>query len=117
MKRGDPPHQTMFHLTITVPVIGLHVPCRLECSGIEHLLDLSLRLEVVAGDELGDVIIVLIVVVLLVTVLALLLLHALVALGEFAQRCERVWAELVEDAGYELGELLVLTVAVDGEGV
>lgn len=45
------------------------------------------------------------------------LLHALVALGELAQGSERVGAELVQDAGDELGELLVLAVAVDGEGV
>jgi hypothetical protein len=79
------------------------------------LLNLGLGLEVVAGNEVGDVVIV--VVVLLLVVLALLLLHALVALGELAQRRQRVGAELVEDAGNELGELLVLAVAVDGEGV
>lgn len=83
------------------------------------LLDLGLRLEVIAGNEIGDVIviIVLIVVVLLVTILTLLLLHALVALGKLAQRCERVGAELVKDAGNELCQLLVLAVTVDGEGV
>jgi hypothetical protein len=83
----------------------------------KRLLDLGLGLEVVASNELRDVIVILVVVVLLVAVLALLLLHALVALGKLAQRCERVGTELVEDAGDELGELLVFTVTVDGEGV
>jgi len=81
------------------------------------LLDLGLGLEVLTGDELGDVIIILVIVVLLVAVLTLLLLHALVRFGKFAQRCERVGAELVEDSGNELCKLLVLTVSVDGEGV
>lgn len=86
-----------------------------------NLLDIGLvvgllgRLEVVASNEVRDVIIILIVV--LLASLTLLLLHALVALGEFAQRCERVGAELVEDTGDELGQFLVLTDTVDGEGV
>jgi hypothetical protein len=86
------------------------------------LLDLGLRLEVVASDEVWNVVVVVVVIlvvviILLGAVLTLLLLHALVALGEFAQRCERVGTELVEDAGDELCQLLVLTVSVDGEGV
>jgi hypothetical protein len=93
--------------------LSCYVP---RCSLGKRLLDLALGLEVVASNEVGDVIIVLIV-VLLVTVLTLLLLHALVALGELAQRCERVGAELVQDAGDELCQLLVLAVTVDGEGV
>jgi uncharacterized membrane protein len=44
-------------------------------------------------------------------------LDRLVRLGELAQGGERVRAELVEDARDELGELLDLTGAVDGEGV
>lgn len=75
-----------------------------------HLLDLGLALEVLAGDQLGDVVI--------IGLLALLaLLHALVALGQLAQRGQGVGAELVQDAGDELGQLLVLAVAVDGKGV
>ena len=66
--------------------------------------------EGLASNEVWDVIIVL----LLGT---LLLLHALVALGQLAQGGKGVWAELVEDAWDELGELLVLTGTVDGEGV
>jgi hypothetical protein len=77
------------------------------------LLDLGLRLEVVASDEVWNVV----VVVVVILVVVIILLHALVALGEFAQRCERVGTELVEDAGDELCQLLVLTVSVDGEGV
>jgi len=82
------------------------------------LLNFRLGLEVVASNKVWDVIVVLIVlVVLLVAVLTLLFLHALVALSKFAQRCKRIWAELVEDAGDELCQLFVLAIAVDGEGV
>lgn len=70
------------------------------------LLDLALK--VLSLDEVGDVV--------LIAVL-LALLHVLVALGELAEGGKGVGAELVEDARDELGELLVLTVAVDGEGV
>lgn len=82
------------------------------CCVWRHLLDVGLALEVLALDEVGNVIVV------LLLVLALdALLHALVALGELAEGSERVGAELVENAGDELGQLLVLTVAVDGESV
>ena len=73
------------------------------CLPLSPLLDL--RLEVLTLDEVGNVLIVLI------------LLLKLVALRELAERGERVGAELVQDAGDELRKLLVLTVAVDGEGV
>jgi len=73
---------------------------------ISCLLDLVL--EVLAGNEIGDIIII---------GLLLALLHVLVALGELAERREGVGSELVQDTGDELGELLVLAVAVDGEGV
>lgn len=73
-------------------------------SGSGRSLDLVL--EALAGHEVGDLI-----------VIILLLLHVLVALGQLAERGKRVGAELVEDAGHELRQLLVLTVAVDGEGV
>lgn len=73
---------------------------------ISCLLDLVL--EVLAGNEIGDIIII---------GLLLALLHVLVALGELAERREGVGSELVQDTGDELGELLVLTVTVDGEGV
>ena len=66
---------------------------------------LDLRLEVLTLNQVGDVLVVLV------------LLLELVALGELAERREGVGAELVEDAGDELGELLVLAVAVDGERV
>jgi hypothetical protein len=79
---------------------------------IRHLLDVVLALEVLALDELRDLVVV------VTTLLALTaLLEALVALGELAEGSEGVGAELVKDAGDELSELLVLTVAVDGEGV
>lgn len=83
-----------------------------EFGWFRHLLDVVLALEVLALDELGDLVVV------VTTLLALTaLLEALVALGELAEGSEGVGAELVENAGDELGELLVLTVAVDGEGV
>ena len=66
--------------------------------------------EGLAGNEIWDVVIVLL-------LGALLLLHALVALGELAQGCKGVWAKLVQDTWDELGELLVLTGTVDSEGV
>ena len=43
--------------------------------------------------------------------------EGLVRLGKSAQVGERVGAELVEDTRYELGELLGLASASDGEGV
>lgn len=74
------------------------------------LLDLGLALEVLAGNKLGNIVV--------IGLLALLvLLHALVALSELAQRGQGVGAQLVQDTGDELGQLLVLTVSVDGEGV
>lgn len=73
-----------------------------------NLFDLAL--EVLASDEVGDVVIIL-------TTLLVLLGDVLVALGELAQGSQGVGSELVQDAGDELGELLVLTSAVDGEGV
>jgi len=97
-------------------------PTHFASSAAQHeasLLDIGLvvgllsRLEVVASNEVGDVIVILVVVL----ALTLLLLHALVALGELAQRCERVGAELVEDTGDKFGQLLVLTCTVDGKGV
>lgn len=75
------------------------------CRG--NLLDLRLVLEVLALNEIGD----------LIVVLALLLLEVLVALSELAEGSKRVGAELVEDTRDKLGELLVLAVTVDGEGV
>jgi len=69
----------------------------------------DLALEVLALDEVRD---------LAIIVVALLgLLHVLVRFGQLAEGSQGVGAELVEDAGDKLGELLVLAVAVDGEGV
>ena len=82
------------------------------CAGL-FLLDLALK--VLALDEIGDLVVIVGLAFLLVA--ALLLLQALVALGQAAQGRQAVGAELVEDAGHELGQLLVLAVAVDGEGV
>lgn len=85
-----------------------------RCAATRALSDkecllLDLVLKAVAGHQLGDVV--------LISLPLLALLHVLVALGKLAERRERVGAELVEDAGDELRELLVLTVAVDGECV
>lgn len=74
------------------------------------LLDLGLALKVLASNKLGNVV--------LVTILALVaLLHALIALGQLAQGGQGVGAELVEDAGDEFGQLLILASAIDSEGV
>lgn len=81
---------------------------------MRNLLNLGFRLEILARDEIRDIVVIVIVLLVLIT---LLLLHALEILGELAQRRQRVGAELVEDAGNELGQLLVLTVAVDSEGI
>lgn len=71
---------------------------------------LDLVLEVLASNQIGDVVIISLLV-------AISLLHVLVALSKLAERGERVRAKLVKDARDELCQLLVLTVAVDGEGV
>lgn len=83
-----------------------------QCScwrGTLHKINLlDLALEILALNEVGD----------LVVVLTLLgLLHILVALGELAEGSERVWAQLVQDAGDKLSELLVLSITVDSEGI
>lgn len=83
-----------------------------ETRAVCTLLDVCLALEVLALDEIRDVV----VVFLLVLTLGALL-QALVALGELSERGQGVGSKLVQDAGNELGQLLVLTVAVDGEGV
>ena len=66
-------------------------------------------------DKVGDVVVVVVRAAGWWPLLALL--DGLVRLGELAERRERVGAELVEDAGDELGELLHVAGAVDGEGV
>lgn len=71
---------------------------------------IDLLVEGLASNKVWDVVIVLL-------LGALLLLHALVALGQLAKGGKGIWAELVEDTWDELGELLVLTGTVDGEGV
>lgn len=79
---------------------------------VESLFDLVL--EVLARNQIWDVIIIIVV---LLVLTAFLLLHGLVALGKLSEGCEGVGAELVEDTGDKLSELLILTVSVDGEGV
>ena len=80
-----------------------------------RLLDIRLLLlEALALDQFRNI---LVVIVLLALLALVVLLHALVALGELAKRSQGVWAQLVEDAWYELGQLLVLAIAVDGKGV
>jgi len=86
--------------------IGTRIAVEFYFPESGRLLDLVL--EVLASDEVGDLVII---------GLLLALLHVLVALGELAERGKRVGAKLVQDAGDELGELLVLAVAVDGKGV
>ena len=80
---------------------------------MSSLLDVArLVLEALALDQIRNVV----VVILALAGLALRLLHLLVALGELAEAGERVGTELVEDTGNELGQLLLLAVAVEGKG-
>lgn len=69
---------------------------------------LDLALEVLAGYQVGNIVV--------VGILSLLR-HVLVALGQLPERGQGVGTQLVEDSRDELRQLLVLTVAVDGEGV
>ena len=77
-----------------------------------NLLDIAL--EVLALNQIRDIILI---IILLALGTGLVLLHVLVALGELAEGGEAVGAKLVQDTGDELGELLLLAVAVEGEGV
>lgn len=79
---------------------------------VSSLLDIAL--EVLALDQIRDIILL---IVLLALSTALALLHVLVALGKLAQRRETVGAQLVQDTGDQLGEFLLLTVTVQSEGV
>ena len=98
--------------------LQIPTPCPLQYSSAVNLLNVGLCLEVLSRDEFWDVVlIVIILVVLAFRALTLLLLHALVALGQLAQGGQGVGTELVEDARDELGQFLVFTVSVDGEGV
>ena len=72
----------------------------------------NLALEVLTLHQVGDVVFI---VILLIASLGLL--HVLIGLGELAEGGEAVGAQLVQDTGDELGELLLLTVTVEGEGV
>lgn len=76
---------------------------------------LNLALEVLALDQVRDVVLVFL--ALFLALGGLLLLQVLVALGQLAQRRQAVRAQLVQDARDELGQLLLLAVAVDSEGV
>lgn len=86
----------------------------LECCVIQaHSLDIAFCLEVLTLDKVWNIIIVVIFLVLAVCTL----LQALVAFCKLPQRCERIWAKLIEDAGNKFGELFILAIAVDGERV
>lgn len=75
---------------------------------------LNIVLEVLALHQFRDIVLIL---VLLALTSGLVLLQVLVALGELAQGSKAVGAELVKNARDELSELLLLAVAVEGEGV
>lgn len=77
----------------------------------------NFALKVLAGDQIGDIIVVILILIPTAATATFLLLQALVALGQFAEGGQAVGAELVEDAGDEFGEFFVFAVAVDGEGV
>lgn len=72
---------------------------------------LNLALEVLALNQVGDIILV------VILLLALGLLHVLVGLGELAEGGEAIGAQLVQDTRDELGEFLLLAVAVKSVGV
>jgi len=78
----------------------------------QSLFDFPLK--ILALDQIRDLVIVVLTFFLLP---AFLLLHALVALRQPPQTGQAVWPELVQDARDQLGEVLVLAVAVDGECV
>ena len=69
--------------------LQIPTPCPLQYSSVVNLLNVGLRLEVLSRDEFRNVVLIIIILVVLAfRALALLLLHALVALGELAQRGE-----------------------------
>ena len=77
-----------------------------------NLLDIAL--EVLALDQIRDIILIFI---LLALSAGLVLLHVLVALGELAEGGEAVGAKLVKDTRDELGKFLLFAVTVESEGV
>lgn len=77
-----------------------------------NLLDIAL--EVLAFNQIRDIILI---IILLALGTGLVLLHVLVALGELAEGGEAVGAKLVQDTGDELGEFLLFAVTVESEGV
>jgi hypothetical protein len=104
--------------------IGISVSVSASLRRLQLCLIRLLRLHIKVLHQVWDIVVV--VVFVLSTVRAdagpagaatVLGLDRLVGLGELAQGGERVRAELVEDARDELGELLDLAGAVDGEGV
>lgn len=74
-----------------------------------YLFDLVF--EVLTLHQIRDIILIIILLV------ALVLLHRLVSLGELAEGSKGVGAQLVQDTGDELSELLLLAVTVESEGV
>lgn len=106
-----------FLFALTFPLLHCQI-CNFPPLELNSLLDISLALKVLALDEIGDVVLVLVVVSLgALDALAALWLQRLVRFGELAERGQRVRAELVQDAWDELREVLVLAVAVDCKGV
>lgn len=85
-------------------------------AGIRRVLIVSFNfaLEVLALDQVRDVLVIL---PFLLPLAFFTLLHGLIALGQFAERGQRVGAQLVEDTRDEFGEFLLFAVAVNGEGV
>ncbi len=73
----------------------------------------DLVLEILARDQIWDVIIIIV----RLSFTTFCLLHRLVALSQLSEGCEGIGAELVEDAGNEFRELLVFSCTVDCEGV
>ena len=78
-------------------------------------LSLDLTLETIARDQIRDIVI--IIIGLLLPILALLLLHALIALRQLPQRCQRVRPQLVQDPRHQLRQFFVFACAVNRECV
>lgn len=84
-----------------------------RCSDVRSNFLFDLVLEVLAFNQLWDIIIVFV----LLVVATFLCLHRLVALGEFSEGGEGVGAKLVKDTRDKFCQFLVFTVTVDSEGV
>ena len=104
-----------FHLSTTTTEIDRYTPHHLQSN--QSIKSIHTLLKVLPLNQIRDIIIALLLLRIPPFAAAILLLHALVALRQLPEAGEGVGAELVEDAGDELGEFFVFAGTVDGEGV